>query len=531
MSNLSLFLSPDAYKLGHILQYPDNTEFVYSNFTPRSARHLLATQPEGLKDDTIVAVGMYNAVREIQRMFQDFLKLPPHYVEEKLEPFFRDFAPDTTLLRSRIKQLRELGYLPLVIKALPEGTLVKPNTPVLTIYNTHNDFAWLVNYLEDVISNLIWKPMVAATIARSYRQLFMGYANLTGSPKEFVDFQGHDFSVRGMGGPEDARRSGMGHLTQFVGTDNIGAAAEMHDAFDVIPGILVGASIPATEHSVMCAGGKDNEFDTYHRLITKIYPSGMVSIVSDTWDFFGVLTDIASALKSEIMNRDGKVVFRPDSGDPVDIIAGTARVLYPEKGEYICDQEPGIYIVDNVYYQWAGEYFMEDPSEPITNVIAEPTPQMKGAVEVLWGEFGGTTTDTGHKLLDEHVGLIYGDSITLERAYKILAALERKGFASANIVFGIGSYTYQYITRDTIGAAMKATYAVVDGEGRELEKSPITDATKKSRCGLLRVDYDGTVYDGCTWAGQQQGMLEIIFEDSVLNPKPELGLVRRRARS
>ena len=174
----------------------------------------------------------------------------------------------------------------------------------------------------------------------------------------------------------------------------------------------------------MCMGGLDDEIGTFRRLITELYPTGIVSIVSDTWDFWRVVTEYASLLKDTILSRPGdpmgfaKVVFRPDSGDPVKVIAG-------------------------------------DPDAPVGS------PEYKGAVECLWDIFGGTITATGHKLLDSHVGVIYGDSITLARAAAILEALHQKGFASANIVFGIGSFTYQMCTRDNFGMAVKATAGVV----------------------------------------------------------------------
>jgi nicotinamide phosphoribosyltransferase len=522
--NLPLYVLADSYKLGHIVQYPEGTTKVYSNFTPRSARHFLNIAPGDLKDDTIVAYGMYDAVRTILNIDDYFWWSEISHI---FEGFYTPFSEDTKLLRQRFDELDQMGFLPLEIKALPEGTLVKPGTPVLTITNTDGRFAFLVNFLEDLLSNLIWKPMTVATTARLYRKLFEKYAELTGAPSWFVDFQGHDFSMRGMSGPEDAARSGVGHLLFFTGTDNLAATYYAQSRY-VIGDELVGASVPATEHSVMCAGGQDTEMETYRRLIEDLYPSGIVAIVSDTWDFFKVLTEIAPTLKDKIMGRDGKVVFRPDSGDPVDIVAGTAKVIHPEKGEFICDQDPGVYIVDGIYYWWTGNYSLD---EPIILEIKDPTPQMKGAIEVLWDEFGGVLSNKGYKMLDEHVGLIYGDSITLDRASRILERLERKGFASSNIVFGIGSFTYQHTTRDTLGCAMKATYAVVSGEERELEKKPVTDPTKKSHRGLLRVNEDGSVQDQCTWGEESGGLLRTIYKDGELADLPKFSEIRVRAQA
>jgi nicotinamide phosphoribosyltransferase len=186
-------------------------------------------------------------------------------------------------------------------------------------------------------------------------------------------------------------------------------------------------------------------------------------------------------LKEEIMNRDGKLVIRPDSGDPVDILCGK---------------------------RWNDE---QNPYDENVDAIE------KGVVELLWDVFGGTINEQGYKVLDSHIGAIYGDSITIDRANEICERLEAKGFASTNVVLGIGSFTYQYNTRDTFGFAMKATYVEVNGEGREIFKDPITDdGTKKSATGLLRVTTGEDGYklvDRQTWAGEQTGSLQTIYSD------------------
>jgi len=258
---------------------------------------------------------------------------------------------------------------------------------------------------------------------------------------------------------------------------------------------IIGVSVPATEHSVMCMGTKEDEVETFRRLIEDLYPKGIVSIVADTWDFWQVITEFTVALKDKILAREtnelglAKVVFRPDSGDPVKIICG-------------------------------------DPDAP------KDSPAYKGAVECLWDVFGGTQTDAGFKVLHERVGLIYGDSITLERAKHILDGLAAKGFASSNIVLGIGSYTYQYMTRDSFGFAMKATWGQVNGEGRDIFKDPITDSgLKKSAKGLLRVEKEGddyVLYDQQTAEQENQGAFEIVFEDGKLRIDESLAAIRDR---
>ena len=386
-----------------------------------------------------------------------------------------------------------MGYLPLRIKALPEGSRVNMRVPVLTVINTDPRFFWLTNYIETVLSAELWKSCTTATIAYEYKRLLTQYAVKTGAPLDFVPVQGHDFSSRGMSGIYDAAQSGVGHLTSFIGTDSVASidyAEEYYNATGVI-----GVSVPATEHSVMCMGTENSELDTFKRLICELYPSGVVSIVSDTWDFWRVITEFTVALKPEILARQpnalglAKLVFRPDSGDPVKIICG-------------------------------------DPDAEVGS------PAYKGAVECLWEVFGGTTTDQGYKVLNERVGLIYGDSITLDRAQRILEGLEAKGFASNNLVFGIGSFTYNYLTRDTFGFAVKATWGQVNGIGRELFKDPITDSgIKKSAKGLLRIEEreNGFIlFDEQTAEQEQGGALKTVFENGKLQYECTLDQIRER---
>ncbi len=235
-------------------------------------------------------------------------------------------------------------------------------------------------------------------------------------------------------------------------------------------------------------GTNSGEEETFKRLITEVYPNGIVSIVSDTWDLWKVLTEYLPNLKEEVLARDGKVVIRPDSGDPVDIICGNPK--------------------------------------------GKSTEEKKGVIELLWDIFGGKTNEKGFKELDTHIGAIYGDSITLARATQICERLKQKGFASTNVVLGIGSFTYQYNTRDTFGFAMKATYGEVNGEGREIFKDPITDdGTKKSAKGLIKIEKENGVYklvDQVSWEEEKQGELKEVFRDGKLLIDDSLAEIRKR---
>ncbi|EBW6088496.1 nicotinate phosphoribosyltransferase, partial [Salmonella enterica subsp. enterica serovar Enteritidis] len=351
-----------------------------------------------------------------------------------------------------------------------------------------------VNYLETVLSAELWKSSTNATIAHHYRLICERWAEKTCSDLSHLDFQCHDFSFRGMSGLQDTAQAGCGHLLSFKGTDNIPSVLYARDYYTEGEEYFIAASVPATEHSVMCMGEQAGEIDTFRRLICDLYPQGIVSIVSDTWDYWRVLTDYTRELRGAIMAREGRVVFRPDSGDPVDILCGTA-------------------------------------TDSDTRLAR--TPQEKGSVEVLWEIFGGTVNEKGFKVLDPHVGLIYGDSITLDRAEEILRRLAAKGFASSNVVFGVGSFTYQYNTRDTFGFAMKATYGEVRGNGRMIFKEPKTDdGLKRSARGLLRVVRDEAgeyqLFDEQTWAQERQGELKTRFLDGKLYNTAHLETLRQR---
>jgi nicotinamide phosphoribosyltransferase len=311
--------------------------------------------------------------------------------------------------------------------------------------------------------------------------------------------------MRGMDSVDAVISSGLGHLTSFSGTDSLPTLYGARKYYGETG--FVGGSVNATEHSVMCAGGSDDEVGTFRRLI-ETYPTGILSVVSDTWDLWKVCTEHVVTLKDEIMARDGKLVIRPDSGDPVDILCGT---------------------------HW------DESILPIPH-RHKLLPHEKGVIELLWDVFGGTINEQGYKVLDSHIGAIYGDSITIDRADEICKRLEAKGFASTNVVLGIGSFTYQFNTRDTFGFAMKATYVEVNKpkfegdfnpEGHEIFKDPITDdGTKKSATGLLWVDKntdgDYILHDKVTWEGEDRGYLQTIYNDGKFENTTTLTEIKNR---
>ena len=483
-------LLTDGYKTGHHQQYPKGTTLVYSNFTPRSNKYA----PEGC--DEVVSFGQQMIMKQIHEAFQnEFFSKPKEEVCGEMKRELSLYL-GTDYDVSHFEALHDLGYLPINVKGIEEGTLVPMKVPVLTIYNTLPEFYWVTNYLETIISNLLWKPMTSATIAQTYRKVLTKWQEKTDAEKGwFIDWQGHDFSMRGMDSVEATIASGLGHLTSFSGTDSLPAIYGARKFYGEEG--FVGGSVNATEHSVMCAGSKDDEVGTFRRLL-ETYPKGILSVVSDTWDLWKVCTEHVVTLKEEILARDGKLVIRPDSGDPVDILCGIDDYKQDEDG--------------TMYKAHYTSGMFRDRGRKIS------TAEQKGVIELLWDVFGGTTNEQGYKVLDSHIGAIYGDSITIDRANEICERLEAKGFASTNVVLGIGSFTYQYNTRDTFGFAMKATYVEVNGEGREIFKDPITDdGTKKSATGLLAVydNYEGglTLIDKASWETENEGKLKVIYKD------------------
>lgn len=410
---------------------------------------------------------------------------------------------------SNLEALHDLGYLPIEIRALPEGVMVPYGVPTFTIENTHPDFAWLTNSLETAISSDVWPMQTNATTAVKYYAQFKLFDYLTGGNGEACKFQGHDFSARGLF-MRQAAVVGMAHLASgLVGTDTIAAVVAAEDFYNANVDVeLVGCSVNATEHSVTCSHQDDNDPEAeekfYLWLMNEVSKEGILSLVFDTWDFWKGVTVTLPRIKDQIMKRKGKVVVRPDSGCPVRILCG-----------------------------WSEEEIKYN----VEGCADLPEHEQKGLIQCLWDIFGGTTQKgvdgREFKVLDEHIGAIYGDSITLERQEEILIRLMHKGFASCNVVLGIGSYTYQHVTRDTHGSAIKATSVVLDGERKAIFKDPKTDPGKKSAKGLTKViikDGDFVRVDDVTEEefNEPDNCLKVIFKDGVLVKECSLQQIRDR---
>jgi len=527
INKINPILLADGYKLNHRTMYPQGTTLVYSNYTCRSVKHM----HESCKD--IVVFGTQYVFKYIDDLFKEnFFNKSKNEVCQEAKKYLSSYL-GTNYDVSHYEALHDLGYLPVEVKSLEEGTIIKQGIPIFTIKNTHDDFFWITNFLETLISTLIWKPVHSASIAYDYKKILNKYAKETGMPLEFVNFQGHDFSFRGMQSPEAAISSGMGFLTSFMGTDTLPTLQAVKYYYG---DENVGFSVPATEHSVMCAHGKEGEIETLKYLINQ-YPTGILSVVSDTWDLWKLITEYLPANKEAIMDRDGKLVIRPDSGDPVNIICGYEIFTQKQAEEFVYS--------DDYHYNTNGKCIEKDnklypiyvstyPDGCINEIYPDTdekpisVSEQKGVIELLWDIFGGTINEQGYKVLDPHIGAIYGDSITPERAIQIAERLKAKGFAN-QVVLGIGSYSLGYATRDNQGGAVKSTAVVINGELREIFKDPATDnGTKKSAKGLLQVNENLELVNNCSWKEEKNGLLKIIYKDGVFHNLTTLTQIRNK---
>lgn len=438
MGNTMALLLSDTYKQCHLRMYPKGLTKLVSYWVPR--RSMLKSQ------DKMVFFGLQAFIKEylITYFKENFFDLP----KEEMLKMYAD-SMDVQIGRDNydienVEELYDLGYLPLEIRALPEGTLVPMGVPCIEITNTDDRFAWLVQWIECVMQSELWKPCCHTTIGHMYRDIAdYWYEKTTDSLDPAMACA--DFGMRGMSCMEEAIRCSASWLLSFNKTSTIPAINYINKYYDADcknNGIGIGAV--STEHSVMGANFAidGDEITFVKRLLTELYPNTSFSMVSDTYDYWNMVNNILPQCKEEIMNHNGKLLIRPDSGDIVEISVRT--------------------------------------------------------VERLWEIFGGTENSKGYKVLDPHIGIIYGDGCTLSNVEEIFGQLEKRGFAANNIAFGVGAFCFSAIvedekmvvvTRDMFGIAMKATYGVIDDKKLMIFKDPKTDTShlKKSHKGCCRV--------------------------------------------
>lgn len=437
MDAMALLLS-DTYKQCHDRMYPKGLTKLVSYWIPRKS--MLKNQ------DKMVFFGLQAFIKKylIEYFDEHFFSLSDSEIY-----FEYSDSMDTQIGRGnydfeKLFSLHKLGYLPLEIKALPEGTLVSMGVPCIEITNTHDGFAWLVQWIECILQVELWKPCCHATIGYMYRQIANKWYEKTVvevSPAMACA----DFGMRGMSCMEEATRCSAAWMLSFNKTSTIPAIKYVSKYYYndcAVNGLGIGAV--STEHSVMGANyAMDGDEITFvKRLLNELYPNTSFSMVSDTYDYWNMINNILPQVKDDIMRHNGKLLVRPDSGDIVDISVKT--------------------------------------------------------VERLWEIFGGTVNEKGYKVLDPHIGIIYGDGCTLANIDTIWRELEERGFAANCIAYGVGAFCFSAIvedgkivvvTRDTFGIAMKATYGVIDDKKLMIYKDPKTDTAKlkKSHKGCCRV--------------------------------------------
>ena len=496
MIDYNPLLCLDFYKVTHAQQYPKGLTKLVSYLTPRMSRlpdikrlPMVGLQPF-IKDYLIDAFNRHFFLRNFDEVYSEYTD------------FLNITISTNGVGYDRLKALHDLGYLPIEIRALPEGIRSNITVPQIEISNTHPNFVWLVNSLETMLSTSLWHTQVSTEVGYQYRQIVNEFAEKTCDDNVVRARLLGDFSMRGQESVESATKSSGAFLFSFLNTATVPALRWLKKHYDGYcihfdPANYkntVGFGAISTEHSVMCSNFAvdGDEINIIRRLLTEIYPNQSFSMVSDSYDYWNLVNNILPQLKDEIINHNGCLSIRGDSGDPAEIVTQT--------------------------------------------------------VFKLWDIFGGTINSKGYKVLDPHIKALYGDSITPQLCRKIYEILASNGFAINNVTLGIGSFsmqcledidadtqekTYLPYTRDTFGIAIKATYAEdKDGKPVMIFKNPKTDTAKfkKSQRGCCRVfkTEDGYSYeDGLTWDEAQNGNeLKSVFKDGVFVRRYNLAAVR-----
>jgi len=475
---MGLYGIVDGYKICHPFLQPKSVSHVFTGWTGRYNKY----QQEA---KNTVIWGQQARIKQymIDWFDNNFFYKDVDDLEKKhvrnvsicFSPRYSDF--------SKFRKLYELGYLPIEIWGLPEGTLCPVNVPDHWIRNTHPDFGWLPQYLEDLWSTHNWMPPTSATTGHDRRTLQQKYVDITCEDTNITKYMISDFSLRGMAEMESAAMaSSGGHLLSFAKSATMGSADFLEKYYNAdIEKDLTNMATPSLEHSIVCqliaefenmllSGGeyKGITWDKYKNskredgspvdiklvaemcvikyLITDVQLEGALSYVSDTYDYWGVLTWILPKLIDDICNRQGALVIRADSGDPIKITCGDS--------------------------------------------LADLWYEKIGSLRVLKKIFGVSTNKKGYDVLPSQIRMIYADAITRERQEKILKRCVEMKISVENIFFGIGSVSYQYVTRDTRGYAIKATSCIMDGIEVAIQKNPKTDSAKASQKGCFAAHYD-----------------------------------------
>jgi nicotinamide phosphoribosyltransferase len=411
----NIILDTDSYKLSHYKQYPAGTEQVFSYIESRG----------GLFQSTLF-FGLQKALIELNNNFPDW--------DDFNEAKALASAHGVPFNEQGWRDLINLGYFPLEIRAVAEGMVINTQNALVTVVNTDSRFYWLTSYLETSLLRAVWYPTTVATLSFECKKVINRYMQATCDTNEGLGFKLHDFGARGVSSEESAGIGGAAHLVSFLGTDTLSAIRCAQRYYD--SGVC-GFSIPATEHSTITSWGRENELDAYRNVLEQ-FPEGLLACVSDSYDIFNAVNNMwGDKLKAQVENRQGTLVIRPDSGDPEDILP----ILLENMGE----------------------------------------------------RFGFKLNQKGYKVLNEKVRLIQGDGVNLSSIGRILEIMTAKGWSTENIAFGMGGGLLQQLNRDTQKFAMKNSAVKVNGQWRDVYKDPVTDHGKRSKKGVLDLQQGKTV--------------------------------------
>ena len=411
----NIILNTDSYKVSMFKQYPAGTTGVYSYIESRGGRY-----------DKTVMFGLQAFIKEylLEPITQADIDVASEILLSHGEPFNRE---GWEYVLSEHK-----GFLPVVIRAVPEGTVVGVKNVLATIENTDPKCFWLTTWLETALLRAIWYPTTVATQSYTIKQIIKDFLEKTGDPA-LIDFKLHDFGARGVSSMESAGIGGAAHLVNFMGSDTISGVLFAREYYNAG---VAGFSIPAAEHSTITSWGRDGEVDAYENMLEQFAkPGAIVAVVSDSYDVFNAASKLwGEALRQRVIDSGATVVIRPDSGDPVEV--------------------------------------------------------NRRLVEILGEKFGYTTNAKGFKVLN-NVRLIQGDGVNELTIRSILGAFMAMGWSADNIAFGMGGALLQAVDRDTQKFAMKCSSIQINGEWVDVQKDPITDPGKKSKAGRVTLWQSG----------------------------------------
>ena len=416
----------DSYKVGHWMMLPEGTQKVYSYFESRKGAKYPFTVSFGLQ--------MY-----LKKYFAGVVIVPKDI--DEAEMFFNGHFGMNIFNRKMWEYIVNEcgGKLPILIKTAPEGLAVPIGNVLITVENLGGELtaplvAGLTNYIETILTHF-WMPSNVATISRDLKNFLRKAFDKSADTYDLLPFMLHDFGFRGAGSIESAAMGGAGHLVNFLGTDTMIA---IKYAMDYYGAGVCGYSVPASEHSVMTALGEEGELNMFKDIIAK-FPKGILSMVSDSYNITRVIKEYLPYLKDSIVAREGKFVVRPDSPR--------------HKGDTAAAQVVWI------------------------------------ATE-LWNLFGGTINKKGFKVLDPHIGGIYGDGLKPDEIKECIIALMEAGFSAETFVYGMGGGLLQKHNRDTQRSAFKCSAQLRNGKWEDVYKKPL-DITKASKRGRLKLVWEG----------------------------------------